>query len=444
MRPITRREFLGLIGKGIIGASAMRLLPFLPAEPIPVRAQAEPLVALASGVDADAPRAILTAALDALGGVRRFIRPGMRVAIKPNATWAYPPGTASSSDPELLRALIQLVKDAGAGSIIVMDHCSIDPGTAESLRVSGIGQVVKDEDVEGLFPDRNNAHRSTWEVVELQAGKAYSKMGVMAEAVKADLRINMGLAKSHNVTKATMALKHMMGFLQSPGLLHANLEQGIADLSSPSPIQAHLHILEALRVRLPYGSYRVCAGPETELTNPNVVRRVNQVLAGTDPVLIDTYACINYFDMLPDELPYLLRAAESDVGSIDLDAAIADQRFRLVSVGMPTPTSPSPTPEPTKVMEQPAAASGSPIVIGTPTPFPTATPLPPGAGMQAVGIHAAADAACTQPVVDPRPFLNMALIPAAGVLVGAGVVAAARGRRTPPAKPGSEGGHAKD
>lgn len=431
MPRMTRRQFLGWMAKGAAGAGMLRLLPGLPQSSAEVaRAQSFPLAAAAQGTETDIPKAILTSALDALGGLGRFVQPGMRVAIKPNATWAYPPGTASSSDPELLRALIQMVKDAGAGSIIVMDHCSIDPGTAEAIRVSGIGNIVKEEDVEGLFPDRNNAHRSTYAAIELPNGKAYQKMNVMAEAVRADVRINLGLAKSHNVTKVTMTLKHMMGFLQQPGLLHAQLEQGIADLSTPSALQAQLHILEALRVRLPYGSYRVCAGPETELTNPNVVQRRNQVIAGTDPVLIDSYGCTAFFDMLPDELPYILRAVESGVGSADIQAALEDGRFQMVNVGAALPTANSPTPTLTTIpAESPQPAAG--LTLGTSTPFPTATPLSVGGGLDAVGIQAANNAACAQPVVDARPILNLALIPAAGVVVGAGMVAATRVRRKP-------------
>lgn len=427
MRPITRREFLALVGKGILGAGAMRMLPFLPETVTTARAQSYPLAAVAAGSNEDSAREILKSALDAIGGLERFVTPGMRVAIKPNATWAYPPGTASSSDPELLRATIQMVKEAGAGSIIVMDHCSIEPGTAEAVRVSGIGKIVQEEDVENLFPDRNNAHPSTYEVIGLPAGRAFSEIGVISEAARADLRINMGLAKSHNVTKVTITLKHMMGFLKSPGLLHAQLEQGIADLSTPSPIQAQLHILEALRVRLPYGSYRVCAGPETELTNPNVVRRVNQVLAGTDPVLMDAYGCINYFDMLPEELPYILRAEESGVGSADLQAALQDGRFQVIQVGMQAPTATQPPPTAAPQQESITLTPAGPA--GTATAYPTATPLPPGAGLEAVGINAAGSDSCTQPVVDARPFLNLALIPAAGVLVGAGVVAASQARK---------------
>ena len=223
----------------------------------------------------------------------------------------------------------------------------------------------------------------------------------------------------------------MMGFLQAPGNLHTNLEQGIADLSTPSPIQAQLHILEALRVRLPVGNYRVCAGPETEITNPKVIQRRNQILAGTDPVLMDAYGCITFFDSLPEELPHLMRAFENGVGLIDFQTALQDGRMKSISVGSSMPTvSPatatiSPPEEQVLTLQPPA---GSPDNFATTKPLPTATALPDEA-IQPVGINVNTDSSCSDNVVDPRPFLNTTLIPAAGIVLGAGLVAASRMER---------------
>jgi uncharacterized protein (DUF362 family) len=172
-------------------------------------------VVVAKGTNADSAGAILKTALDGLGGIGRFVQPGQTVAIKPNATWAYPPGTASSTDPDLLAALILMVREAGAKRIIVMDHCTLDPGTAECLRVSGIGAVVDEMGVEKVFPDRYLAPRELFTPTTFPQGKAFQKMGVIKAAVEADVRINMAVAKSHLVTKYTMCLKHMMRALQN-------------------------------------------------------------------------------------------------------------------------------------------------------------------------------------------------------------------------------------
>ncbi len=422
MHRLTRRGFLTLAGKSLAAAELLRLFP----GGLPARAQSLPSAAASIGADQDSIETILDTALAAVGGIQRFVQPGMVVAIKPNATWAYPPHTASSTDPDLLRILIQKAKAAGAGRILVMDHCSIEPGTAEAIRINGIDKVVKEEGVEGLFPDRNNAPKTTYTGIELPAAKAFPKLNVIKAAVEADVRINLGVAKTHNVTRVTMCLKHMMGFLSAPGRLHASLEQGIADLSTPSPIQAQLHILEALRVRLPYGTYRVCAGPETDITNPKVVQRRNQIIAGTDPLLIDTYGCVTFFDMLPEELPYLQYAYDAGVGEMDLAAAQEQGRLVILNAGQVA----IPTPQPTGSNDlgryyTATPESGSNDFSRSLTP----TPLPPDFAPDETGLPVGIEAnpAGTSPqVIDPRPFLNTALIPAAAVVTGAGLVAAAR------------------
>lgn len=422
MSRVTRRDFLLTAGKIFMSLPVAQFMSGRRAGFRSVRSQSLPSVIVAQGADSDTEEAILSTALDGIGGIERFIRPASTIVIKPNATWAYPPHTASSSDPEVLRALIRLVKKAGAGRIIVMDHCSIDPGTGPALNISGIGQIVKEEDVEGIFPDRNNSPLNTYTKIDLPDGKAFQKLGVIQAALEADLRINLAVAKTHNVTKTTMCLKHMMGFLQSPGLLHSDLEQGIADLSMPSsPIRADLHILEAIRVRMPYGSYRVCAGPETDITNPNVVKRRNQIIAGTDPVLIDAYACIKLFDMSPDELPYLMRAYEAGIGQIDIEAALQTGTMQVWQVGSTTRVQATSTLAAGEKTEQPQSSlTVTPEVDSgaTSTPLPTATTLPEGS--QAVGIHAASSQACDQ-IIDPRPIIGPVIAPAAMVITGISV-----------------------
>jgi hypothetical protein len=316
--------------------------------------------------------------------------------------------------------------------VLVVDHCSIDPGTAEALRINGIGKVVDEMGVEKVFPDRFNAARDVYTRIDIPDGKDFKKIGVIKAAIEADVRINLALAKSHNVTKMSMCLKHMMGLMEVPQNLHTSIEQGIADINQPSPMQAQLHILEAIRVRWPYpNGQRVCAGPETDLTYPNVIKRMNTVVAGVDPVLVDAYGCINFFEYRPEELTHLLRAYESGVGQIDVEQAVQDGRLRIFKAGLPIPTA-APTAVPTQpsTAAQPAQAqptAAQPTLNVTQTPLPTATPLPPGQAAGPIAPAAgAAGAECTAEVVSPNNFLSGALIPAAIVILGAGMAVAKR------------------
>ncbi|HEX9115883.1 MAG TPA: DUF362 domain-containing protein, partial [Anaerolineae bacterium] len=383
MGRLSRRQFLRQAAATAAGIELARHL----AAPGPAAAAPAgdwPLAAVSQGTNADSPAAILKTALDAIGGIGRFVRPGQVVAIKPNVTWDYPPHTASSTDPDLLRALIMLVKEAGAKRIIVLDHPTISPA-ADCLEVSGIGKLLDGLPVEKVFPDRTLAPQDTYVTIDLPGGKSYQKMSVLKAAVDADVRINLAVAKSHVVLPVTLCLKHMMGFLASPPGLHADLEQGLIDLNGKSAIQVQLHILEALRVRL----RGMAAGYETDLTNPNLVKRYNQVIAGTDPVLIDSYACINYFGRQPKEIRYVKMAGDAGLGETDVKKATTDGRLRIFKAGAPvadataTPTATSTATAGASGAATPTAsaagAAAAPAAGATPSPTgpaATATPLP--------------------------------------------------------------------
>jgi len=418
MGRITRRNFLFKVAGTLTAVEMVKSFNWLAGMIQPVSASALPAVATSIGTDEDSAESILRTALEALGGINRFVKPGQTVAIKPNATWAYPPGTASSTDPGLLKAMVKIVQEAGAGKIIVMDHCSIEPGAAESLRINGLAKAVKESGVDSLFIDRFSGPKHLYTQIELPEGIAFQKLSVIKAAIEADVRINMAVAKSHSVTRMTMCLKHMMGFLEVPGSLHAYLSQGIADLSTKSAIKADLHILEALRVRLPLGDYRVCAGPETEKTNPKVVKRMNEIVAGVDPVLIDAYGCINYFQIKPKELAHLKLAADAGSGTLDVEQAISSGSLQVVKVGEIKPT---PTAEPANI-EVKITATQAPTKVGPP---PTATPLPTLSAEQNQNIllpETNINANSCAEVVNPNSLLSGALIPVAAIIAGAGMV----------------------
>jgi uncharacterized protein (DUF362 family) len=440
---ISRRSFLA----GSLGVAAgVTLAPgVLTAAPAvePLLASDFPSVVVARGNDRDQPADYLQTAIAALGGLSRFVLPGQSVVVKPNATWDYPPGTASSTDPLLLRALIQMLKAAGAKKITVVDHCTLS-SAADCLRVSGIGDAIADLGVDQVFADRDLAPREYWSEIALPNAKIadFRKRGVLKVALTADVRINMGVAKSHLVTRATMCLKHMMGFLESPSALHAQLEQGIADINSESPIRAHLHILEAIRVRLPVGNARQAGGDETEVTHPRRIKRMNQVLVGIDPVLIDAYGCSAFFGFQPAELMHVKLAAADGHGEMDVALAEKEGRFVTVIVGaLPaTPTAtitPSPSPSPTSE-ETSQAVIGTPTVTRVP---PTVTPLPTSTPEAVILAQAAAPTQDSsrrdrreELVLNPNGVLNGALLPVAAIVAGSTLVARRQLERRAPAE----------
>ena len=57
--------------------------------------------------------ACLEQMLNEMGGIEKIVKPGMRVAIKPNLLMAKRPEEAATTHPAVIHAVIQLVQKAG-------------------------------------------------------------------------------------------------------------------------------------------------------------------------------------------------------------------------------------------------------------------------------------------------------------------------------------------
>jgi uncharacterized protein (DUF362 family) len=374
-----------------------------------------PAVVVAEGTNDDSAEVLLRTALAPLGGIERFVKPGQTVAIKPNVTWDRPPHTASSQDPDLMRAMINMVRAAGASRILIVDRSVFDP-PALVLEVTELGPVFEETGVEVHVLDRFVEPKSKYMDIDIPDGKAFQRIGVVKVAAEADVRINMAVAKSHIVLPVTLCCKHMMGYLENPPGLHVSLDQGIADILSAPAIHSELHILEAIRVRVRGAAY----GDGTDITDPDRVKRKNQVIAGVDPVLIDAYATATFFNRSPMEITHIKRCFEAGLGEIDLQKASATgrlQSFRPADI-KPTPT-PSPTSTPTLVpavaIDPTEARPTAQIPAPTATPVPTRTPVP-RSRRRIVGDE----------ILDLNPLLDAPLVPLAAIVGGTGVVVGRR------------------
>jgi hypothetical protein len=95
-----------------------------------------PDLVISHGLD---PAAITRAAVDALGGIKRFVKPGNKVVIKPNMSFASGPERASNTHPAIVSEVARLCAEAGASRIAVLDHVLNEPRAC--LRLSKIPEA---------------------------------------------------------------------------------------------------------------------------------------------------------------------------------------------------------------------------------------------------------------------------------------------------------------
>ena len=109
MKPLQRRSFL----KTTASAVAVSTLPAAHAA-APVSK-----VVVVHGKDISK---MLAAGIAKLGGWDAFIKPGMKVALKPNVAWNSQPEQGGNTHPDLIKACVLAVESKGAASINIPEN----------------------------------------------------------------------------------------------------------------------------------------------------------------------------------------------------------------------------------------------------------------------------------------------------------------------------------
>ena len=109
-RRITRRKFLKTaaagVALGLVGTPSFSV------------AKEEYDLAVISGE----PVAATRKALEAMGGISRFIKKGQRVVLKPNMSFSRSPDFSTTTHPFVVATVAQACIEAGAQQVLVLDH----------------------------------------------------------------------------------------------------------------------------------------------------------------------------------------------------------------------------------------------------------------------------------------------------------------------------------
>ena len=242
-------------------------------------------------------------AIQALGGMKKFVNPGEVVVVKPNMAWDRAPELAANAHPDVVRQVVELCLDAGAKKVKVLDHTCHD--ARKAYKNSGIQDAV-----EGLKDPRavvEFVDERRFVEMQVEGAKTLKKWYFYKDILEADRFINIPIAKQHAESRVTMCLKNMMGAIGGwRGRIHVGLHQNIADMNLI--LRPDLHILDATRILLRNG-------PSGGRKEDVEVR--NLVLAGPDPVALDAYGT-TLFGLKPGDIGYITRAHEAGRGEMDL------------------------------------------------------------------------------------------------------------------------------
>ncbi|MBW2521978.1 MAG: DUF362 domain-containing protein [Deltaproteobacteria bacterium] len=263
--------------------------------------RAAPVVAHATGKDYYRLTAMV---LEPLGGIGTFVKSGEKVVIKPNIAWDRNPEQAANTHPLVVKALVELSLEAGAGKVMVFDRSCNEP--RRCYVNSGIQQVMKslkDKRLAYYHPDDRK-----FIPVNIERGKAVNRLEIYRDALEADTYINVPVAKHHSLSRLTLGLKNSMGVLGgNRGSMHHNLGQKLADLATV--IRPKLTLIDATRILLRNG-------PQGGSLDD--VKILDTLVASADPVACDAFAT-TLFDLAPDEIASTVAAYKMGLGEMDLE-----------------------------------------------------------------------------------------------------------------------------
>jgi uncharacterized protein (DUF362 family) len=240
----------------------------------------------------------------AIGGMARFVQAGDDVIIKPNICVDYrTPEYAATTNPEVVAALVELCLAEGARRVRVMDMpFAGTPQTAYAR--SGIADAVKAAGGSSLEVMNPAKYRET----AIPEGRDLKSCSVYQDLLSADVVINVPIAKHHSLARLTLGGKNLLGVVENPGLLHANMGQRVADLISL--FRPALTVIDAVRIL-------VANGPSGgDLAD---VRQMDTVIASHDVVAADAYAA-TLFGLSGSDISYVRAAADRGLGTLDLSS----------------------------------------------------------------------------------------------------------------------------
>ncbi len=277
-----------------------------PATPAPASGQA--YLAVAHGAS---PDAITRAAIAVLGGIERFVKPGNDVIIKPNICSAsHSFEYAATTNPEVVATIVTLCREAGAKRVRVMDS-PFEGTDGQAYVTSGIEEAVKKAGGE-----MERMARMKYQDSAIPLGKDLKKWAVYQDILKADVLINVPVAKNHSLARLTLGMKNLMGVVLDRGQLHYNLGQRLADLTTL--LRPQLTVIDAVRIMTQ-------GGPTGG--NLSYVKKLDTVIASHDIVATDAFAA-TLFGMKGDDLDYVKAGAAMGLGQKDL-TAIKIERINL-------------------------------------------------------------------------------------------------------------------
>jgi uncharacterized protein (DUF362 family) len=253
-------------------------------------------------------------AVDAIGGIGRFIQRGDIVVIKPNVAFERAAILGATTNPEVLSALIRLVREAHPAEIRVADNPIEAPESCFAR--TGIRKAAVEAGAQVFLPTPGS-----FETLEVPGAKWIREWPFFWAPFRGATKV-IGVApvKDHNLCRASMTTKNWYGLLGGRrNQFHQDIHGIITDLARM--MRPTFVLLDATRVLFRSGPTGGSLGD---------VREGRTIVAATDSLAADAFGWDQLLERSGEERPvYLAQAAAAGFGNPDWRA----QGLKEVRIG---------------------------------------------------------------------------------------------------------------
>ncbi|GAB4330712.1 MAG: hypothetical protein Kow0069_38350 [Promethearchaeota archaeon] len=261
----------------------------------------KPVVALCKRKPRESVQDATVRALD-LAGVSDALASSETFLLKPNYIAVEPPEFGNVTCPEtvegVFRFLVERCSKSAAG--VVIGEGSYPNSTERAFEVAGARRLADKLGVRLV-----NLNEDEFVEVDVPDPLALERVRVARTALDVDCVVSIPSLKTHSMAVTTLALKNLMGALTQKGKhsMHSRLHEKIADLASV--IRPGLAVVDGI------------VGSDGFEEGGSPVR-MDLVVAGTDPVAVDSVASA-VMGYGPKQCRYLLHAEKKGLGVASLD-----------------------------------------------------------------------------------------------------------------------------
>jgi len=224
-----------------------------------------------------------------------------RILVKPNYIDSSHPSTGITTDARVIEGVVKYLKQKNYENVAVGEGSGF-ADTMYAFKVAGVDEVAR-----RWMVDLIDLNKDEYVVADVPDPLALKSVRVSKTALTSAI-VSVPKLKLHRMAGVTLSLKNLMGVVKPKGQIHRHLSKKIADLASVVPPK--LAVIDGIIG----GEGHETAGKPVEM---------NLVIAGTDPVAVDTVGAV-VMGFNPQKAQHITFAAEKGLGTCNL------QRIRIL------------------------------------------------------------------------------------------------------------------